>query len=161
MIIVRDTREQAGYTFDGPRYEGVTVEAGSLVTGDYSVRGLENVIAAERKELGDLVHCLAQDRPRFVRELERARGMDAFIVVVEAPWSDLAGGKYRSRLDPHSAAQSVISFMARHRVPFFFAGSRAAGEYAVWSFLRQYVEGARKRLAAIVKASDTVESIQQ
>ncbi|MHC1792194.1 ERCC4 domain-containing protein [Solidesulfovibrio sp.] len=155
MIIVRDSREQAGYAFDGPRYEGVTVEAGSLSTGDYSVKGLESVIAAERKELGDLIHCLAQDRPRFVRELERARGMDAFMVVVEAPWSDLAAGNYRSRLDPHSACQSVLSFMARHRTPFFFAGSRAAGEYAVWSFLRQYVEGARKRLAAIVKATET------
>ena len=82
-------------------------------------------------------------------------------MVVEAPWSDLAGGKYRSRLDPHSAAQSVISFMARHRVPFFFAGSRAAGEYAVWSFLRQYVEGARKRLTAIVKACETARPVQQ
>lgn len=161
MVIVKDSREQAGYDFDGPRYEGVAVEAGSLVTGDYSVKGLENVIAAERKELGDLIHCLAQDRPRFVRELERARGMDAFMVVVEAPWSDLATGNYRSRLDPHSACQSVLSFMARHRVPFFFAGSRAAGEYAVWSFLRQYCEGARKRLAAIVKASETARPVQQ
>ena len=161
MVIIRDTREQAGYAFDGPRYEGVAVEAGSLPTGDYTVKGLESVVACERKELGDLIHCLAQDRPRFVRELERARGMDAFMVVVEAPWSDLATGNYRSRLDPHSACQSVLSFMARHRVPFFFAGSRAAGEYSVWSFLRQYCEGARKRLAAIVKASETARPVQQ
>ena len=30
VVIIRDTREQTGYTFDGPRYEGVAVEAGSL-----------------------------------------------------------------------------------------------------------------------------------
>ena len=152
VVIVRDTREQAGYAFDGPRYEGVEVEAGSLPTGDYSVKGLETLVACERKSLADLTMCLGQERPRFVRELERARGMDAFIVVVEAPWSDLATGKYRSRLAPHSACQSVISFMAHHKIPFLFAGSRAAGEYAAWSFLRQYLEGARKRFQAIVKA---------
>ena len=40
MIVVRDTREKAGYAFDAARYEGVTVEDGSLATGDYSVKGL-------------------------------------------------------------------------------------------------------------------------
>lgn len=153
MVIVRDTREQAGYAFDAARYEGVTVEDESLATGDYSVRGLETLVACERKSLADLTMCLGQERQRFVRELERARGMDAFLVVVESPWSDLAAGKYRSRLAPHSACQSVISFMAHHKIPFLFAGSRAAGEYAVWSFLHQYLEGARKRFQAIVKAN--------
>jgi len=152
VVIVRDTREKAGYAFDAVRYGDVTVEDGSLATGDYSVKGLESMVACERKSLTDLTMCLGQDRPRFVRELERARGMDAFLVVVEAPWSDLAGGKYRSRLNPHSACQSVISFMAHMRVPFLFVGSRAAGEYAVWSFLHQYLDGARKRFQAIVKA---------
>ena len=152
VLIIRDTREQAGYAFDSPRYEGVTVEDGSLATGDYSVKGLESMVACERKSLADLTMCLGQERQRFVRELERARGMDSFLVVVEAPWSDLAGGKYRSRLNPHSACQSVISFMAHLRVPFLFVGSRAAGEYAVWSFLHQYLDGARKRFQAIVKA---------
>lgn len=152
MVIVRDTREKAGYGFDAARYEGVTVEAGTLATGDYSVKGLETLVACERKSLADLTMCLGQERQRFVRELERARGMDAFLVVVESPWSDLAAGKYRSRLAPHSACQSVISFMAHHKIPFLFAGSRVAGEYAVWSFLHQFLDGARKRFQAIVKA---------
>ena len=34
------------------------------------------------------------------------------------------------------------------------SGSRAAAEYTAWGFLRQYLEGARKRWAAIVKAHD-------
>ena len=153
VVIVRDTREKAGYAFDAARYEAVTVEDGSLATGDYSVKGLESMVACERKSLADLTMCLGQERQRFVRELERARGMDAFLVVVEAPWSDLAAGKYRSRLAPHSACQSVISFMAHHKIPFLFAGSRAAGEYAVWSFLHQFLDGARKRFQAIVKAN--------
>ena len=57
-------------------------------------------------------------------------------------------------LNPHAACQSVLAFAGRYRLPFFFAGSRAAAEYTAWGFLRQYLEGARKRWAAIVKAHD-------
>jgi ERCC4-type nuclease len=152
VVIIRDSREKDGYDFAGPRYEGVTVVPGSLVTGDYAPAGLETLCACERKSLDDLTMCLGQERQRFARELERSKALDAFCVIVEAPWADLAAGQYRSRLDPHSAAQSVLSFTARLGIPFLFMGSRAAAEYAVWSFCRQYVEGARKRFQAIVKA---------
>lgn len=57
-------------------------------------------------------------------------------------------------LNPHTTCQSVLAFAGRYRLPFFFAGSLAAAEYTAWGFLRQYLEGARKRWAAIVKAHD-------
>lgn len=53
--------------------------------------------------------------------------------------------------------QTVLDLIAeieRLRVPFLFAGSRDAAEYFTWSLLRQYLEGARKRLSAIVKAHE-------
>lgn len=120
-------------------------------------------MAVERKELSDLVQCLGRERERFERELQRARGLDCFAVVVEASWRDLAGGNYRSRLRPHAGCQSIAAFMARYGVPFLFAGSRAAAEYASWSILRQYLEGARKRLKAIVGAhgGDMVNAKQE
>jgi hypothetical protein len=84
--------------------------------------------------------------------LQRAAALDAFAVVVESTWGELAGGQYRGQLNPHSACQSILAFTVRHRVPFLFAGSRAGAEYACWGFLRQYLEGARKRWQGIVKA---------
>ena len=152
MRIIIDSREQAPFPFRGPRYEGVSVEVGALGTGDYSLAGLTDKVAVERKELADLVACLGRERERFEREMQRAAALDAFAVVVEASWQDLAAGNYRSRLNPHAACQSVLAFAGRYRVPFLFAGSRAAAEYMAWGFLRQYLEGARKRWAAIVKA---------
>lgn len=152
MRIVVDSREQAPFPFRGPRYEGVSVEVGTLGTGDYSLAGLTDKVAVERKELADLVACLGRERERFERELQRAAALDAFAVVVEASWPELASGQYRSRLSPHAACQSVLAFAGRYRVPFLFAGSRAAAEYMAWGFLRQYLEGARKRWASIVKA---------
>lgn len=154
MRIVVDSREQAPFPFRGPRYDGVTVEVGALPTGDYSLAGLTDKVAVERKELADLVACLGRERERFERELQRGAALDAFAVVVEASWHDLAAGQYRSRLKPHAACQSVLAFAGRYRVPFLFAGSRAAAEYMTWGFLRQYLEGARKRWKMIVHAHD-------
>lgn len=152
MRIIQDSREQAPYVFAASRYEGVEVETGTLAAGDYSLAGLADRVAVERKELSDLVQCLGRERERFERELQRGAALDTFAVVVEASWADLAGGKYRSRLNPHAACQSVAAFMGRYRAPFLFAGSRAAAEYVTWSFLRQYLESARRRWHSIVKA---------
>lgn len=154
MRIVIDTREQAPFGFQHEKYAGTVIESGSLDTGDYSLAGLIDRVAVERKSLPDLVACLGRERERFERELQRAASLDAFTVVIEAAWADLTGGQYRSQLNPHSACQSVAAFMARHGISFMFAGSRAGAEYVCWSFLRQYLESARKRFKAIVKAHD-------
>ena len=152
MKVIVDSREQAPFAFQHEKYAGTAVEVGALDTGDYSLAGLTDRVAVERKSLPDLVACLARERERFERELQRAAALDAFAVVVEASWSELAGGQYRSQLNPHSACQSVLAFTARYRIPFMFAGSRAGAEYVTWGFLRQYLESARKRWGSIVKA---------
>lgn len=152
MKVIVDSREQCPYTFAHEKYAGTETEPGSLDTGDYSLAGLTDHIAVERKSLPDLVACLGRERERFERELQRAAALDAFAVVIEAAWADLAGGQYRSQLNPHSACQSIAAFMARHRIPFMFADSRAGAEYVCWSFLRQYLESARKRFKSIVQA---------
>ena len=153
MKILIDSREQLPFAFSGKSFEDVTTEAGSLPTGDYSLAGLTDLVAVERKSLPDLVACLSHERERFERELVRARGLDAFAVVIEATFEDLAHGRYRSKLNPHSACQSVLSFSARLGIPFLFAGSRAGAEYATAGFLRQYLNGCRARIKAIEKAA--------
>jgi len=154
MKILMDTREQTPFTFQHPKYAGTVVEVGTLDTGDYSLPGLTDKVAVERKSLPDLVACLSHERERFTKELQRAAALDAFCVVVEASWADLASGQYRSQLNAHSACQSVLAFEARYRIPFHFAGSRAAAEYCTWGFLKQYLAGALKRYGHIVKAAE-------
>ena len=87
-----------------------------------------------------------------MRELQRAAAYDAFSVIIEGTYGDLASHKYRGELNAHSACQSIAAFQVRYPVQFMFAGSRAGAEYACWSFLKQYLETAQKRLTAIVKA---------
>ncbi|WP_081678681.1 ERCC4 domain-containing protein [Desulfocurvibacter africanus] len=150
MLILVDSREQAPFSFD--RYECETASAG-LATGDYSLAGLEDRVAVERKSLDDLIGCLmGAGRERFERELARAAALDRFAVVVEASFQDLAESRYRSRMKPHAALQSVLAFQVRHGSPFFWAGNRAGAEYAVFHFLRHYLREAQERLRSIIKA---------
>ncbi|MCL2012618.1 MAG: hypothetical protein FWG75_07530 [Cystobacterineae bacterium] len=60
--ILIDTREQCGFTFKHERYTGTEVEVGTLDTGDYSLVGLTDRVAVERKSLADLVACLGRER---------------------------------------------------------------------------------------------------
>ena len=63
MRVVVDTREQCAYDFAGAScYAGTTVEQRSLSTGDYSLRGLEHLVAVERKGWQDWISCLGRER---------------------------------------------------------------------------------------------------
>ena len=154
MKIIVDSREQNPFTFDNQDCE---VMSGSLTTGDYSLAGLEDRIAIERKSLADLVSCLTgSNRERFERELTRGRALDYFAVVIEAGFSELTAKQYRSNLNPHAAAQSIIAFQVRHGVPFLWAGSRRAAEYLTYWSLAKYLREAAKRYESIVKAHQII-----
>ena len=145
MKIIVDTREQNPYTFtDFP----VEVIPGTLAAGDYSLPGFTDEIAVERKELSDLLGCLTHDRERFARELERLRGFEAAALLVEAPFRTIEAGQYRSRMNPAAAVQSLLSIMARYRMPVLFADNRAAGERFAYDFLRHYARHAVQRYKA-------------
>ena len=159
MRLVVDSREQTPFTFAGYDCE---VQAGALTVGDYSLFGLTDRVAVERKSLPDLVLCLGRERERFERELQRAAALSAFMVVVEAPWGDLAAGNYRSQLNPNSARQSVLAFTCRYRVPFMFAGTRAEAERMTFDYLRHYLRSTRERLKTLLRAhGDVPETGQQ
>ena len=57
LVIVTDSREQTPLVFT--RFPTITA---GLVTGDYSVRGLEDHFAIERKSIADLVGSVIQGR---------------------------------------------------------------------------------------------------
>ena len=77
MKIIVDSREQLSYHFQTPSIRG------TLATGDYSIAGLEDLIAIERKTLDDLIGCLCNGRERFERELYRGKSLDYFAVIIE------------------------------------------------------------------------------
>jgi hypothetical protein len=100
-----------------------------LDVGDYSILGLESVIAIERKSLADLVMCCGSERDRFQRELDRLRGWPTSKVIVEASWAEVEMGQWRSKLTPKQVMASIAAWGAQGH-DFFFAGSALkAAEY--------------------------------
>lgn len=143
MKIVIDSREQLPYRFQTP------CETGTLQVGDYSLAGGEHLISIERKELGDLINCLSHDRERFERELYRARALDYFALMIEASLSDLINGRYRSKMAPKSAVQSLLAFSIRYRLPIFFAENRSHGQWVTESLLLKYARESQKKVKLI------------
>ena len=147
MRIVVDTREQTPLDFG--RYDCEVVRD-SLTTGDYGIAGLESLAAIERKSEEDLLACLTRERPRFERELARARGMELFAVVAETTWERLARGQYRSQMKPHACLQSILAFQVRYGVPFYLVGSHDAAAYCTYHLLARYVAEQKNRLKAVL-----------
>ncbi len=119
--------------------------SGCLQTGDYSLAGLEHLVGIERKSLGDLVGCCTRGRDRFVRELERGRGLDLFAVIIEANMVDVAEHRYRSKAKPHSILQSLAAWQVRYGTTFLWAGSERGGAYWCHSLLSKYLSEQERR----------------
>ena len=64
VTLIADTREQEPFSFDSRL---VVVERRALPAGDYSVAGMEGVVAVERKTLDDFVSTVIHQRARFLR----------------------------------------------------------------------------------------------
>jgi hypothetical protein len=98
----------------------------------------QDMIGIERKQLDDLASCIGPQRTRFEAELERARSFDYFAVIVEAPFSDLASGRYTSRLHPNSAVESISVFDVRYLIQFLFYGTLSLAGKKCESLLRKF-----------------------
>lgn len=149
MKIIIDSREQTPYTFTGYPVEVVT---GTLATGDYSLYGFDRPqggIAIERKEINDLIGVLTRDRERFLRELDRLYAFQSAVLVVEAPLSFIRTNRYRSGADPAAMEQSIISIMAKYRLPVYFARDKRDAEKFVYDFLRHFQRQAKERYRAL------------
>lgn len=121
--LVIDTREQLPYEFDHPSI------ISTLKTGDYSIVGLEDSVAVERKELGDFIGCCTQSRERFERELSRAEGMKRLWIVIEGTLSEITSGAFRSHVSPSAVLGTICAWDLRYAsARFVFATNRAAGQ---------------------------------
>jgi DNA excision repair protein ERCC-4 len=145
ITIVIDTREQKPLDFTIGEVEIPTVK-GTLATGDYSLVGLTNIVAVERKSLSDLVGSLTAGRDRFMREIHRLQAYPYRLLVVEAHYIDIEAQKYRSKAHPNSIIGSLMSIQGKHQIPVLMAGdARRAGLYTA----RFLYSAARHRFAEL------------
>jgi ERCC4-type nuclease len=129
IVVIQDTRERTPLDLTP-----LIVIQGTLSTGDYSVKGLEDIIAVERKSLADLVMCVGRERERFDREVLRLQAYPVKALVVEAHLADIEAGAYRSKVKPNAVLGSLLGWMASG-LPVLFAGDHAAAGKLTARFL--------------------------
>ena len=138
VTLIVDTREQEEYSFD-PRLVATVRRA--LPAGDYSIEGLEDRVAVERKTLDDFVSTVIHSRTRFREELRKLAGYRAACVVVEAGLTDVLQKRYRGGAHPNAVLGNALSLILDYRVPVFFCTTRQAS----CQFVQAYLLGAHAR----------------
>lgn len=90
----------------------MATQTGTLAAGEYSVRGLEHVIAIKRKSLSDFVDACMSEREQFQRDLDRLRSWAVSAVIIEASWRDLEIGQWQSNFTPKQVQALFASSIA-------------------------------------------------
>jgi DNA excision repair protein ERCC-4 len=133
---------------------------GTLATGDYSIVGLEHIVAIERKSLGDCLACVGCERPRFDREVQRLLAYPVRCLVVEATWPQIEAGQWRSNVTANAAVGSLLGWIASG-LPVILAGNHErAGRFVAkilytaarrrWREARALAAGIAQREAEII-----------
>jgi ERCC4-type nuclease len=118
----------------------VETMTGTLISGDYSLTGFENLVAIERKSLDDLIGCITgTDRERFKRELLRLRSYKCKAVIIESDLNTILVGGYHSRVNPESVLGSLTSWQTRYSIPFIFAGSATGAARYTLALFRTFI----------------------
>lgn len=124
LTAIIDTREQRPLDLSP-----LPSKRGSLTVGDYSLRGLEDVVAVERKSLEDLTSSLGAGRRRFDQQVRNLLSVPHRLLVCECSWDELERGAYRSNLAANAATGSLLGYMAKG-LPVVMAGDHErAGRY--------------------------------
>jgi ERCC4-type nuclease len=132
LTFVVDSRERRPYALPG-----AVVRA--LPAGDYSVAGLEDRVAVERKTLSDAYSSLGAQRERFRREVERLAAYQFAAIVVEASLPQFLVPPPFSQLHARAAIGTLLSWCVRYRLPVLFAGDRSHAEAATRQLLEKFV----------------------
>lgn len=151
ITAIADTREQTPFTFAMP------TRRGTLATGDYSLVGIEHLIAVERKSLPDLLACCGHGRDRFKRELQRMRAYPFRLLIVEADFATIEADEWRSQLKPAHVLGALASWTGRFQLPVMLGGTHTA----CGRFVERFLVCAAKQIASTYAAAQgTSEHIE-
>lgn len=134
LNVVIDTREKEGiWTFDDieDTYYSFASERGTLKTADYSLKGMEDILAIERKRsTAELAQNI--NEPRFRKEFERLANYKYKFVVCEFELRDIVNYPIGSgipqrlwdkiRVSGKYLLKCITDLELEYGVPFKFAG---------------------------------------
>ena len=126
-IALVDTREQTPFPLaaNHPNWIGGERRV-ALEAGDYSVEGMENLLALERKSMADAIQSTMAGRARFIRACERLAGYRWKAILVEATYEDmkssyLLDGEIPLEAHPNAVCGTLDAIEAKFGIPIIYA----------------------------------------
>jgi len=125
-VVVVDTREQQPLPLyaNHPNWIGGERLA-ALKTGDYTVEGMESLLALERKNLADLVACTVSYRRRFLAACARLSRFRWKAILVEATFEDIKRGPEAfdipSGVHPNAISGTLDAIEAKFGIPIIYS----------------------------------------
>lgn len=129
----------------------------AIETGDYALACNPGLVV-KRKAPGDFLTVVGRDRPRWERELARARNLAGFFVIVEADLAALE--RMRGGLSWEAIIGSVAAW-CRRGTPVLFASNPKHAAILAWRILSQPAEEAARFAARIERARERAETVAE
>jgi ERCC4-type nuclease len=120
--VIVDSREQHPWPLlaSHPNWIGGEFRA-VLKCGDYTLQGMENLLALERKSLADLVDCTVTSRARFLACCRRLAKLRWKAILIEASYEDIKRGwdtdEIMSAVHPNSVCGFLDAIEAKFGIP--------------------------------------------
>jgi len=140
MVLV-DTREQLPWRLveNHPNWIGAEKRV-ALKAGDYSVEGMQHLLALERKSMPDAIRSVTADRARFIASCARLGQLRWKAIVIEATYEDMKSpyddiGGLETDAHPNGVVGTLDAIEAKFGIPILYTsriGALAAERAASW-----------------------------
>ncbi len=130
-IVVVDTREKQPLPLYANHPNWIGGEGrGTMKTGDYTLAGMESLLALERKNLTDLVACSIFYRERFLATCARLARFRWKAILIEATYEDIKGGFEQfdipSEVHPNTVCGTLDAIEAKFGIPIIYTSRNQA-----------------------------------
>jgi len=128
--LIIDSMEQRPYSFKRFQKWFAAIEHRKLASGDYSIAGLEDRVAVERKSLQDLFNCCSpyHSRDTFVRACECLSKMEFSALVIEGSITKILRSNEFSSMHPNAVFGTIQALAVRWGIQPWFAPNRSLAE---------------------------------
>jgi len=142
--ILYDDREKKPWKFNGFKYP-VKLVRKRMVSGDYSVKGFETVLAVERKSgIAELaVNISKQDRARFIKCLQRLSRMQIKYLLIEDCISSIPAAikalPVRARVTDIAIHYWLLKIACGYKIPVIWLGKSPGMQQKVLNAFWEHV----------------------
>ncbi len=120
FTVVVDSREKTPY-----RLAGIPQVVKKLEFADYSVKGFENKVSIERKNLEDFYGSIGKDRARFKRMLGRMQQAEFKGLVIEAYEDEILSPELSySSIHSNSVYSTIIALEVKYNLHVYYGNRR-------------------------------------